>query len=569
LRAGIRDSETYSRADTQTSSSSATNYNYNDSYNGSANGNTNYSLSEVGNYANHSWAVTSFTESEQTTTSANYSDSGAFSGNGNSGNFTFSSSSSSNFNLAANGSYANGSFSFVTFSASLVANASTTHTETGTSPGCGNYSRTDTTSHSVNLTELEKKRLSNTANYTLTLSDSASHTFTCGTFTYTGSSSVTTTATGSFSLAGGNPYIPNAGGIAQAAGAQVGVQIPWYSSGGQGSGGGSGRGGQGSGPNRVTVSVQRITAERLEPQWMNIAPDVANVNSGGVATSDTGNQNFFNAVPGSDVGLPTAGGDEPNLGLPAGPNGPAALSNSTNGTAFAFGSAYSGAGGLLLPPLTSPQQSPNNGPYKYSFVTSGTYGPCYCPHAPTYNEFGGQLANSGGQEEKPIIPRIYKGMEFFDKDRNEFAIFEYKKNYLFGYIYLRKQKKGVFFGRCIYNPGRNFAVRYLDDDGNFSKLVWYNFEGKDEKSADMLVEKINDAKGEEKDPDKLRKIIDKVLQENKDLVSEKNGKKSITVYEWTPDIDPSKLWPEDEPYPNVRGLPDIPKKPKPKPENEC
>jgi hypothetical protein len=376
-------SETYSGADTQTSSSSATNYNYNDSYNGSATGNTTFSLSEAGNYSNHSWAVTSFTESEQTTTSANYTDAGAFSGNGNSGNFTFTSSSSSNFNLAANGSYANGSFSFVTFSASLVAQASTTHTETGTSPGCGNYSRTDTTSHSVNLTELEKKRLSNTANYTLTLSDSASHTFTCGTFTYTGSSSVTTTATGSFSLAGGNPYIPNAGGIAQAAGAQVGVQIPWYSSGGQGGGGsGSGRGGQGAGPNRVTVSVQRITAERLEPQWMNIAPDVANVNSSGVATSDTGNQNFFNAVPGPDVGLPSAGGDEPNLGLPAGPNGPAALSNSANGTAFAFGSAYSGAGGLLLPPLTSPQQSPNNKPYQYSFQTSG--GNCYCPTPPDY-----------------------------------------------------------------------------------------------------------------------------------------------------------------------------------------
>jgi hypothetical protein len=123
---------------------------------------------------------------------------------------------------------------------------------------------------------------------------------------------------------------------------------------------------------------------------MNIAPDVANVNSAGVATSDTGNQNFFNAVPGSDVGLPSSKTDEANLGLPAGPNGPAALSNSANGTAVAFGSAYSGAGGLLLPPLTSPQQSPNNGPYQYSFQTSG--GNCYCPqlpnYPPTYNNFG-------------------------------------------------------------------------------------------------------------------------------------------------------------------------------------
>jgi hypothetical protein len=153
-------------------------------------------------------------------------DTGNYSDNGSTGMWTFTSTSNSSFNLYGVGSYANGSFSFLTFSASLNADANTGYTETGHGGPWVSYTRTDNTDHSVNLTELGRGQ---SGNFTLTLSYSDSHSFVGilahngGTISNSGSNSITTTSTGTFSLAGGNPYFPPAGGVAQAAGAQVGV----------------------------------------------------------------------------------------------------------------------------------------------------------------------------------------------------------------------------------------------------------------------------------------------------------------------------------------------------------
>jgi hypothetical protein len=318
-----------------------------DSYNGSANGNTNYSLSEAGQYAGGVWTMSQFTESETTVTSANYTGSGNFSSSGpsgnESGNYQYTSASSSNFSLYGVGQYANGSFSFQSFSASLAAQAGTTFTESASGPNF-TYNRTDATAHSLNLGETGHNQI---GNYTLTVTDSDYHSFTetinGATTSYTSSSSISCTTYGTFSLAGGNPFLPYGGNVGQAGGAGVGIQTPWYSRTTGASEGGTN--GQGAGSNRVTNSLPRIQGERLEPQWSN-------------------------QVPMQDEGLPPGTSDDPNLGLPVGPNG-------TGESAIAplsFSPEFQNAG--KVPALIPPQPSPNNGPYKNSLKSYAE--DCFC-----------------------------------------------------------------------------------------------------------------------------------------------------------------------------------------------
>ncbi len=227
--------------------------------------------------------------------------------------------------------------------------------------------------------------------HTLTLSDSMSYSFTGQPafgpiVTFSASNNITNTGTGAFSLVGGNPYFPGqTGAFLQAAGEGVGVQVPWYSA----------NGGplQAVGSNRVTFSLPRIFPGRLFPDWSVLPPGGygpgAGGASGGPATASGGSHAPGNGidpqsanastVPGANVGVPPASSDEPNLGLPVGQSGPASVNHGPGGPAFYFGPAYSGS--ALLPPFQSPQQSPNNGPYQYSFqrtTKSGAGVDCYC-----------------------------------------------------------------------------------------------------------------------------------------------------------------------------------------------
>jgi hypothetical protein len=348
---GANNSEGYNGGDSITGSAPGAQYTMSDSYNGSANGNTNYSLSESGQYANGVWTMSQFTESETTVTSANYSGSGNFSSSGpsgnESGNYQYTSSSSSNFSLYGVGQYANGSFSFQSFSASLAAQAGTTFTENASGPGFS-YNRTDATAHSLNLGETGHNQI---GNYTLTVTDSDYHSFTetinGATTSYTSSSSISCTTYGTFSLAGGNPFLPYGGNVGQAGGAGVGIQTPWYSRTTGASEGGTN--GQGAGSNRVTNSVARIDAQRLLP----------------VQTS------------GQDFGLPPATSDEPNLGLPVGATGLAGTPSNSALTFFSPGLV--GIGPAMVPALIPPQPSPNNGPYEFS--TQSNAEDCMCTGA--------------------------------------------------------------------------------------------------------------------------------------------------------------------------------------------
>jgi hypothetical protein len=344
---GANNSEGYNGGDSITGSAPGAQYTMSDSYNGSANGNTNYSLSESGQYAGGVWTISQFTEAETTVTSANYTGSGNFSSSGpsgnESGNYQYTSASSSNFSLYGVGQYANGSFSFQSFSASLAAQAGTTFTESASGPNFS-YNRTDATAHSLNLGETGHNQI---GNYTLTVTDSDYHSFTetinGATTSYTSSSSISCTTYGTFSLAGGNPYLPYGGNVGQAGGAGVGIQTPWYSRTTGASEGGTN--GQGAGSNRVTNSLPRIQGERLEPQW-------------------------GSGVPMQGEGLPPATSDDPNLGLPVGPNG-------TGGSAItplSFSPQFQDAG--KVPALIPPQPSPNNGPYKNSLKSYAE--DCFC-----------------------------------------------------------------------------------------------------------------------------------------------------------------------------------------------
>jgi hypothetical protein len=212
-------------------------------------------------------------------------------------------------------------------------------------------------------------------NYTLTVTDSDFHSFTetinGATTSYTSSSSISCTTYGTFSLAGGNPYLPYGGNVGQAGGAGVGIQTQWYSRTTGASEGGTN--GQGAGSNRVTNSLPRIQGERLEPNWTSgaagassdsgimLLPDFGGPQAPMQLLPDFGQQNVFQLLPYFPV--PPGSGDDPNLGLPVGPTGIPGLSN--NG-GFSWGQFANGILSLLVPALNPPQPSPNNGPYQLS-----------------------------------------------------------------------------------------------------------------------------------------------------------------------------------------------------------
>jgi hypothetical protein len=183
--------------------------------------------------------------------------------------------------------------------------------------------------------------------------------------------------------------------MAEAGGVGVGIQMPWWSGGAPGVGAGPM---QGVGANRITMSLPRIDPSRLMPDWSVLPP-------GGYGSTDGTNGS---TVPGSNVGVPPASSDEPNLGLPVGPNGPTANggsnasggggSGSTGGSSggqssivkessssggkgsgggFSYGPAYSNS--QIQGMLNSPQQSANNYPYGLAFNrTMWVNGNCFC-----------------------------------------------------------------------------------------------------------------------------------------------------------------------------------------------
>src|SRR6266851_3597687 len=327
--------ESSSGDDSGSGTNTQTTYSVSDTYNGTTTGQTYYSLSEVGKYSNFSWAVTRFTEAETTYVNSVYTGSGQYTDTNGNGTWSFTDTANLNFNLYGVGSYANGSFSFQTFNSSTSASISTDYQELGHGGGWVSYSTEVQTAHSMNLTELGQNQ---TGNYTLTLTDSMSQTFTGipasgHTVSFTGSNSVTNTSTGAFSLVGGNPYFPpQSGWVIGSAGAGVGIAIPWY--------GNNPSGPMQSSGNRVTISLPGIHPSRLWPDWSVLPPGGYGPGAGGTGGSAAsagsnrpGTPNSgagidptaanASTIPGPNVGVPPAGGDAPNLGLPVGKDGPA------------------------------------------------------------------------------------------------------------------------------------------------------------------------------------------------------------------------------------------------------